>query len=152
MRRNAADEEDKLKAELLQLQSSAAERTGGSEDECIRGESVVRDEREPVCQKLMESLSVGLSRVAQLTRDAAASQMNVEMSAGTPKGTARGVCDADWTPAQQPDRRRPGSLGRHRSRIRAGFLLKLQFRGFRTRTWGAHDVCQIGSEPSQSRM
>ena len=32
MRRNVADEENKLKAELLQLQSSAAEKTGGSED------------------------------------------------------------------------------------------------------------------------
>ena len=32
VRRNAEDEENKLKAELLQLQSSAAEKTGGSED------------------------------------------------------------------------------------------------------------------------
>ena len=32
MRRNAADEGDKLKAELLQLQSSAAEKTGVPED------------------------------------------------------------------------------------------------------------------------
>ena len=32
LRRNAEDEENKLKAELLQLQSSAAEKTGGSED------------------------------------------------------------------------------------------------------------------------
>ena len=32
MRSNAADEENKLNAELLQLQSSAAEKTGGSED------------------------------------------------------------------------------------------------------------------------
>ena len=48
--RNAADEEDKLKAELLQLQSSAAEKTGlDRSSECIPGESVVRDEKEPVC-------------------------------------------------------------------------------------------------------
>ena len=32
VRRNAADEENKLKAELLQLQSSAVEKTSGSED------------------------------------------------------------------------------------------------------------------------
>ena len=31
-RRNAADEEDRLKAELLQLQTSAAEKTGVSDD------------------------------------------------------------------------------------------------------------------------
>ena len=38
--------------------------------------------------------------------------MNVERSAATPKVTARGVRDADWTPAQQPDRRRPRITGK----------------------------------------
>ena len=139
MRRNAADEGDKLKAELLQLQSSAAEKTGVPEDSIaqmneslakvlseMKGSQFVESHAVAEAEKLMESLFVGLFRVAQLARDAPASQMNVEMSAGTPKGTARGVRDADWTPAQQRDRRR------QRSRIRAGFLLKLQFRGFRT--------------------
>ena len=54
-------------------------------------------------EKLMESLSVGSSQVAQLARHAAESQMKIEMSMGTPKGTARGGRDADWTQAQQPD-------------------------------------------------
>ena len=66
----------------------------------------------------MESLSVGLSRVA---REAAASQINVEMSAGTPQGATRGVRDADWTPARQPDRRRPTITGKTSAR----FLVKL---------------------------
>ena len=53
VRRNAEDEENKLKPELLQLQSSAAEENGwigglDRSDECIAGESSVRDEREPV--------------------------------------------------------------------------------------------------------
>ena len=38
--------------------------------------------------------------------------MNVEMSSGTPKGTARGGRTADWTPAQQPDRRKPRITGK----------------------------------------
>ena len=91
----------------------------------------------------MESLSVGLSRVAQLARHAAESQMKVGISVGTPKGTACGRRDADWTQAQQPDRRRPRITGKTAvSRVS------------RTRTRGAchHDVCQLGSEPSQSRM
>ena len=135
VRRNAADEENKLKAELLQLQSSAAEKTGGSEDWIaqvrvlseMKGCQFVEAHAVAEAEKLMESLSVGLSRVAQLARHAAESQMKVEMSVGTRKGTARGGRDADWTPAQQLDRRRPGSLERRRS-----MSLRLQFRGFRT--------------------
>ena len=38
--------------------------------------------------------------------------MFAEMSAGTPKGTARGVRAADWNRAQQPDRRRPRITGK----------------------------------------
>ena len=60
----------------------------------------------------MEGLSVGLSRVAQLVRHAAESQMEVEISVGTPKVTARGGRDADWTPAQQFDRRRSRITGK----------------------------------------
>ena len=55
-------------------------------DECVPGESFVRDEWEPVVAEA-EKLSVGLS---QLAGHAAESQMNVEISVGTPKGTARG--------------------------------------------------------------
>ena len=125
VRRNAADEESKLKAELLQLQSSAAEKTGGSEDSIaqmnaflvrvlseMKGSQFVEARAVAEAEKLMESLSVGLSRVAQLARHAAESQMKVEISVGTPKGTARGGRDADWTPAQQPDRRRPRITGK----------------------------------------
>ena len=125
VRRNAEDEENKLKAELLQLQSSAAEKTGGSEDSIaqvsaylvrvlseMKGSQSVEAHAVAEAEKLMESLSVGLSRVAQLARDAAESQMKVEIFVGTPKGTARGGRDADWPPAQQPDRRRPRITGK----------------------------------------
>ena len=110
VRRNAADEENHLKAELLQLQSSAAEKTGGSEDSIaqvgaflakvlseMKGSQFVEAHAVAEAAKLMESLSVGLSRVAQLARHAAESQMKVEISVGTPKVTARGGRDADWT-------------------------------------------------------
>ena len=53
-----------------------------------------------------------MSRVAELARHAAESQMKVEISVGTPKRTARGGRDADWTPAQQPDKRRPRFTGK----------------------------------------
>ena len=42
-------------------------------------------------EKLMDSLSIGSSRVAQLAREATASQMNVGMTRVTREGTARGV-------------------------------------------------------------
>ena len=74
--------------------------------------------------------------------------MNVEISVGTPKGTARGGRDADWTPAQQPDKRRPRISGKT-----AVEEFETPVQGFRTRTRACqHDVCQLGSEPSQSRM
>ena len=95
----------------------------------MKGSQFVEAHAVAEAEKLMESLSVGLSRVAQLARHAAESQMKVEISVGTSKGTARGGRFADWTPAQQPDRRR--SLERQRS-----MSLRLQFRGFRTRTRG----------------
>ena len=111
VRRNAEDEENKLKPELLQLQSSAAEKTGGSEDSIaqmnaslvrvlseMKGSQFVEAHAVAEAEKLVESLSVGLSRVAQLARHAAESQMKVEISVGTPKETARGGRDADWTP------------------------------------------------------
>ena len=74
VRRNAADEENKLKAELLLLQSSASEKTGGSEDSIAQmNASLVRVLSEmkvsqfveahafAEVEKLMESLSLGLS-------------------------------------------------------------------------------------------
>ena len=83
----AADEEDQLKAELLQLQSPAAEKTGGSEDSIaqmnaslakewseMKGSQFVVSHAVADAEKLMESLSVGLSRVAQLARHAATSR------------------------------------------------------------------------------
>ena len=92
----------------------------------------------------MDSLSVGLSRVAQLAHHAAESQMKVEISVGTPSGTARGGRDADWTPAQQPDRRRPRITGKT-----AFDELETPVQVVRTRTRRAcqHDVYQLGSEP-----
>ena len=125
VRRNAADEENKLIAELLQLQSSAAEKPSGSEDSIaqmnaslarvlseVEGSQFVEAHAVAEAEKLMESLSVGSSRVAQLARHPAESQMKVEISVGTPKGTARGGRDVDWTRAQQPDRRRPRINGK----------------------------------------
>ena len=158
VRRSAEDEENQLKAELLQLQSSAAEKSGGSEDSIaqmnaslardlseMKGSQFVEAHAVADAEKLMESLSVGLSRVAQLARHAVESQMKVEISMGTPKGTARGGRDADWTLAQQPDRRRPRITGKT-----SVDELETPVQSFRTRNRGAchHDVCQRGSEPS----
>ena len=78
----------------------------------MKGSQFVEAHAVAEAEKLMESLSVGLSRVAQLARHAAESQMKVEISVRTPKGTARGDLDSDWTPAQQPDRRRPRITGK----------------------------------------
>ena len=78
----------------------------------MKGSQLVEAHAVAETEKLMESPSVGLSRVAQLARHAAESQMKVGTSVGTPKGTARGGRDADWTPAQQPDRRRPRITGK----------------------------------------
>ena len=99
VRRNAEDEENKLKAEVLQLQSSAAEKTYGSEDSIaqmnaslakvlseMKWSQFVEAHAIAEAEKLMESLSVGLSRVAQSARQAAESQMSVEIPAGTPQG------------------------------------------------------------------
>ena len=161
VRRSAEDEENKLKADLLQLQSSASEKTGGSEDSIAQmNASLVRVLSETngrfveshavaEAEKLLESLSVGLSRVAQLARHAAESQVKVENYVGTPKGTARGGRDTDGQRPNNLTGEDPGSLERHWS-----MSLRLQFRGSRTRTRGAfqHDVCQLGSEPSQNRM
>ena len=162
MRRNAADVENKLKAELLQLQSSAAKKTGGSEDSIaqmnaslarvlseIQGSQFIEAHAVAEAEKLMESLSVGLSRVAQLARHAAESQMKVEISVGTPQGTARGGRDADWTPAEQPDWRRHRITGK-----KAVDELETPVQGFQDANQGAcqYDACQLGSEPSQSRM
>ena len=104
---------------------SAAEKTCGSEDSIaqmnaslvrvlseMKGSQFVEAHEVAEAEKLMESLSVGLSRVAQLARHEAESQMKVETSVGTPKATARGGRNADWTPAQQPDRRRPRITGK----------------------------------------
>ena len=102
-----------MKAELLQLQSSAAEKTCGSEDSIaqmnaslakvfseMKGSQFVEAHAIAEAEKLMESLSMGLFRVAQLARQAAESQMSVEIPAGTPKGTAHGRRDDDWAQAQ----------------------------------------------------
>ena len=103
VRRNAADEENKVKAETLQLYSSAAEKTGGSEDSIaqmnaslarvvseMKGIQFVEAHAVAEAGTLLESLSVGLSRVAQLARHAAESQLKVEISVVTPKETALG--------------------------------------------------------------
>ena len=84
VKRNATDEENKLKAELLQLQSSAMEKTGGSKDSIaqmnaplvrvlseMKVSQFVKAHAVVEAEKLMESLSVGLSRMAQLARHAA---------------------------------------------------------------------------------
>ena len=78
VRRSAADEENKLKAELGQLLTSAAEKTGGSEDSIARVDaSLVRVLSEmkfveahavAEAEKLMESLSVGLSQLLDKQR------------------------------------------------------------------------------------
>ena len=68
----------------------------------MKGSQFVEAHAVAEAEKLMESLSVGLSRVAQLARHAAESQMKVEISVGTAKGTT----------AQQLDRRRPSITGK----------------------------------------
>ena len=161
VRRNAEDEENKLKAELLQLQSSAAEKSGGSEDSIaqmnaslarvlseMKESQFVEAHAVAEAEKLMGSLSVALSRVAQLARHAAESQMKIEISLRTPKGTARGGRDADWTPAQQPDKRGPRITGKT-----SVDELETPVQGVSRRDRGArqHDVCQLGSKPSQNR-
>ena len=109
------DEENKLKAELLQLQSSAAEKSGGSEMNAslarglseMKGSQFVEAHAVAEAEKMMESLSVVLSG-----SPCSGVPEKVEISVGTPEGTARGGRDADWTSVQQPDRRRPRITGK----------------------------------------
>ena len=81
--------------------------------------------------QLPESLSVGLSRVAQLARHAAESQMEVEISVGQHVAVAMLIGPGPNNLTGED----PGSLGRHRIARVSG-----------------HDESQLGSEPSQNRV